>query len=123
MVKYLLKIFVLTAFIFVTAQNPAFATNTEPLDIVNETGKTILSLYAVPVQKKDWGNDLVGHGVMSQGDRRIIYYDIDYHYYKIKAEFADGEIITFKDVDLIDMWRLSIWLNGTKYEILKNGRG
>ena len=59
-----------------------------------------MSLYVVPIQKKDWGNDLVGSGVMNQGDRRKIDYDTEYTRYKIKVEFADGTTLTGRDIDL-----------------------
>ena len=122
MMNKVLKIFVLAAFIVAAVQVPAFAglTLTEPLEIVNETGKTIMSLYAVPIQKKDWGNDLVGSGVMNQSDRRSIHYDSNYMHYKFKIEFADGKTITLKDVDLLDTWRISLKRDGS-YD--KNARG
>ena len=120
MKKYLLKIFVLAAFFVATIQTPTSAGITEPLEIVNETGKTILSLYVVPIQKKGWGNDLVGSGVMNQGDRRSIHYDTDFTRYKIKIEFADGATLTRNDVDLLDTWRLSLKRDGS---CDKNARG
>lgn len=120
MIKNLLKVFVLAAFVIVSVQSPAFAAGiTEPLEIVNETGQPIISLYFVPMQKKDWGNDLVGSGVMNQGDRRSIHYDTEFANYKIKVEFANGSTLTWKDVNLIDVWRLSIEYG--KYSV--NARG
>ena len=120
MKQHLLKIFLLTAFIFAAVHSTTFAAGlTEPLEIVNETGQPILSLYAVPVQKVGWGNDLVGHGVMNQGDKRSIHYDTAFARYKVKVEFENGSTLTFPDIDLINVWRLSIG-NG-KYDI--NTRG
>jgi len=113
------QIFLLTAIIFAAVQTPTFALP-EPLEIVNETGQPIISLYAVPMQKKDWGNDLVGSGIMNQGDHRSINYDSSYARYKIKVEFADGASFTVKDVDLLNTWRLSIMRDGT---FSKNARG
>ena len=119
--KQFMRIFLLAAFMFAAVHNSAFAAGiTEPLEIVNETSKTIMSLYAVPIQKKSWGNDLVGSGVMNQGDKRSIHYDASYMHYKFKIEFADGKTITLKDVDLLDTWRLSIKLDGSYY---RNARG
>ena len=113
MTRHLLTIFILATFIIVAAQSAAFALP-EPLEIVNETGKPIISLYAVPMQKNGWGNDLVGSGVMNQGDRRAITYDSAYARYKIKVEFADStNTITRYDVDLLNTWRLSIMRDGT----------
>lgn len=120
MVKYFLKVLLLAAFLVAMIQTPTLAGITEPLEIVNETGKPILSLYAVPIQKKGWGNDLVGSGVINQGDRRSIHYDSEYMHYKFKIEFADGKKIILKDVDLLDTWRISLKLDGS-YD--KNARG
>ena len=120
MVSKVLKIFVLAAFLVAAVQSSAFAEMTEPLEIVNETGKTIMSLHFVPIQKKGWGNDLVGSGVMNQADKRSIHYDAAYRIYKIKVEFADGTSFTRKDIDLLDVWRLSIKSDGS-YD--KNTRG
>ena len=118
--RHFLRTLLLTAFIVAAAQNSAFAGITEPLEIVNETGKPIMSLFAVPMQKQGWGNDLVGSGVMNQGDRRSIHYDTEYAVYKIKVKFADGTTLAAKDVDLIDTWRLSIMRDRT---FAKNIRG
>ena len=121
MIKFnFLRAFVLTALLVATAQVSTFAGIPEPLEIVNETGKEIISLYFVPVQKKSWGNDLVGSGVMNQGDRRSINYDSAYTRYKLKIEFADGTEVTRKDVDILDTWRLSIRRDGS---CDKNTRG
>lgn len=114
-----LKFFLLTAFFVAAMQSSAFAGITEPLEIVNETGKTIISLYVVPVQKNGWGNDLVGSGVMNQGDKRSINYDTEYASYKIKVEFDNGSTLTWQDVNLINVWRLS--LEYGKYSV--NARG
>ena len=120
MMKQFLKIFLLSAFVIASVQSSAFAAGiTEPLEIVNETGKTIISLYVVPMQKNGWGNDLVGSGVMNQGDRRSINYDTEYAHYKIKVEFDNGSTLTWKDVNLINVWRLSIEYG--KYSV--NARG
>ena len=118
--KNFVRVFVLATFLVTAIQTSTFAGITEPPEIVNETGKTILSLYAVPIQKKDWGNDLVGSGVMNQGDRRAIYYDSEYMHYKFKIEFADGKTLTLKDVDLLDTWRIGFRCDGS-YD--KNARG
>ena len=113
MTKKLLQIFVLTAFIVAVAQTPTFAGITEPLELVNETGQPIMSLYFVPAQKKSWGNDLVGSGVMNRGDRRSINYDSEFTRYKLRIEFADGKTVTNNDIDVLNVWRLSINRDGS----------
>ena len=121
MTRHLLKIFLLTAFIFAAVHSTTFAAGlTEPLEIVNETGQPILSLYAVPVQKVGWGNDLVGErGVMNQGESCSIHYNTEFANYKVKVIFENGSTLTFNNINLINVWRLSIG-NG-KYDI--NTRG
>ncbi len=118
-IKFFARTMILAAFIVAAIQVPALAIP-EPLEIVNETGQPIISLYVVPVQKNGWGNDLVGSGIMNQGDRRTINYDSDFANYKIRVEFADGSSFTRKDIDLIDVWRLGIRRDGT---FDKNARG
>ncbi|MBR1806639.1 MAG: hypothetical protein IJ774_09695, partial [Selenomonadaceae bacterium] len=86
--KFMRTILLATLIVAATQASTFAAGLTEPLELVNETGETILSLYFVPVQKKSWGNDLVGSGVMNQGDRRAIHYDSAFTRYKIKIEFA-----------------------------------
>lgn len=122
MLKHLLKTFLFAAFIVAATQSSAFALP-EPLEIVNETGQPIMSLYVVPVQKSGWGNDLVGSGVMNQGDRRAITYDSDFALYKIKVEFADGTSFTRKDIDLLNTWRLGIRYDGANFVFDRNARG
>jgi len=119
MARHLLKIFLLATFIIAAAQSTTFALP-EPLEIVNETGQPIVSLYAVPIQKNGWGNDLVGSSVMNQGDRRSITYDSSFARYKIKVEFADGTSFTRKDIDLLNVWRLGIMSDGS---FTTNARG
>lgn len=118
--KTLARTLLMAAVIVAASQSLTFAQMTEPLEIVNETGKPIMSLYVVPVQKNGWGNDLVGSGVMNQGDKRSIHYDAAFARYKVKVEFADGTSFTAKNIDLIDVWRLSIMRDGT---FTKNARG
>ena len=120
MLKRFLRTMILAAFIVAAAQSATFAGITEPLEIVNETGETIMSLYFVPMQKNGWGNDLVGNGVMNQGDRRSINYDTQFARYKVKVEFADGSSFVRRDIDLIDVWRLGIRRDGS---FDKNVRG
>ena len=118
--KFMRTILLATLIVAATQASTFAAGLTEPLELVNETGETIMSLYFVPVQKKSWGNDLVGSGVMNQGDRRAIHYDSAFTRYKIKIEFADGTTVTRKDVDVFDAWRLGIRRDGS---CDKNTRG
>ena len=120
-----MRTMLLATLIVAAAQTSAFAENTEPCEIVNDTDMAIAFLYAVPMQQNDWGEELVGTEIMNTGDRRSIRYDPQYARYKIKIQFAGegAETITWYDVDLLDTWRLSIIYNGSGYEFAKNARG
>lgn len=117
--------FLLAMFIVAASYTSAFAADTDPCEIVNDTDMSIAFLYAVPMQRDDWGEDLVGTEIMNCGDYRSIRYNPNNSLYKIKIQFAGegAETITWYNVDLLDTWRLSIWFNGSSYELSANARG
>ena len=123
----IVAIFMLAAFLVISAQSAASAEDTELLEIINDTGEPIWALYIVPVgrQDADWGNDLVGEGVMNQADRRIIYYDPAYRYYHIKFILDNKEEYILPNVDLLDAWRINIIYDEAEmaFNINKNSRG
>ena len=125
MTKKLLRIFVLTAFIFAAVQSSAFAANTELLEVINDTGQTFRALYIVPSRQQDadWGDDIVGGGFMTQGESRIIYYDPAYRYYHIKLILENDEEYFLPNVDLFDAWRINIWCDNMEFKVAKNSRG
>ena len=125
MTKNLLRIFVLTAFIVAAVQSSAFAANTEPLEVINDTGQTFRALYIVPSgqQDADWGDDIVGGGFMTQAESRIIYYDPAYRYYHIKLILENDEEYFLPNVDLFDAWRINIWCDNMEFKVAKNSRG
>lgn len=113
------------ALIVVTAQNPVFAADTDPCEIVNDSDMSIAFLYIVPMYRDDWGADLVGSEIMNCGDYRSIRYDPADSLYKIKIQLAGegGEVVTWYNVNLLDTWRLSIWHDGSEFKLSKNARG
>ncbi len=115
---------VLAALMIAAVQTPAFAADSESVEIVNDSNMSIAFLYVVPVDRDDWGQDYVGTEIMNLGDTRIVGYDPQYRY-KIKIQLAGegGETFTWYDVDLSDAWRLSMWYNGTDFELSKNACG
>lgn len=125
MKKQLLEIFVVAAFLVAVIQVPALAYDTERCEIVNGSDMSIAALYAVPMDSYGWGEDLVGVEIMNLNDTRTIVYDFDNPRYKIKIQLAGegGETFTWYDVDLSDTWRLTLWYNGTDFELSKNARG
>ncbi len=120
-----MRTILLAAMIIATAQTSAFAEDSERLEIFNDTPQIIRALYIVPSgqQDADWGNDIVGDGFMGQGDKRVIYYDPAYRYYHIKFILDNYEEYILPNVDLIDAWRINIWLDDIEYKVNKNARG
>lgn len=120
------KILVLTLFLVVTAQSQAFASNSERLEIVNSTGKNIKAYYLVQAGYKDWGNDRVGGKIFGNGQTRIFNYDPQFRYFKLRIVFADGKTVTWQNdnkIDFHDLWRLTIYHDGSKYRVSRNARG
>lgn len=122
----LVKVFMLATFLIVTAQSPTFAANSERLEIVNGTGKNIKAYYLVQAGYKDWGNDRVGGKIFGNGQTRIFNYDPQFRYFKLRIVFTDGNAVTWQNdnkIDFHDLWRLTIYYDGTKYRVSRNARG
>ena len=120
-----MRTILLATLIVAAAQTSAFAEISERLEIFNDTPQIIRALYVVPSgqQDADWGNDIVGDGFMEQGDKRVIYYDPAYRYYHIKFILDNYEEYILPNVDLLDAWRINIWLDDIEYKVNKNARG
>ena len=120
-----MRTILLATLIVAAAQTSAFAENSERLEIFNDTPQIIKALYVVPSgqQDADWGNDIVGEGFMEPSDKRVIYYDPAYRYYHIKFILDNYEEYILPNVDLLDAWRINIWLDDIEYKVNKNARG
>ena len=120
-----MRTILLAAMIIATAQTSAFAEDSERLEIFNDTSQIIRALYIVPSgqQDADWGNDIVGDGFMEPSDKRVVYYDPAYRYYHIKFILDNYEEYILPNVDLLNAWRINIWLDDIEYKVNKNARG
>ncbi|MBQ7454319.1 MAG: hypothetical protein IJS69_04645 [Selenomonadaceae bacterium] len=123
MTRHLLKIFLLAALI-VAVHSPTFAANTESVEIVNGTGRTIVALESVALRNKWNGKDLLGGRVLKSGDSARINYDPAVRYFRLRIFFNDGNPVTWDKIDFNDAWRLTLYKgkNG-KYTYAKNSRG
>lgn len=121
----LVKVFMLTAFLVVAAQTSVSADRSEPIVVINDTGRPIKALYIVPQgrQDADWDENIAGSEVMNQGDSRIFYYNPGYRYYNIKIILPNDKEYILPKVDFDDAWRMNIWHDGKKYQVSKNARG
>ena len=120
-----MRTILLATLIVAATQTSAFAENSERLEIFNDTPQIFRALYVVPSgqQDADWGNDIVGDGFMEPSDKRVVYYDPAYRYYHIKFILDNYEEYILPNVDLLDAWRINIWLDDIEYKVSKNARG
>lgn len=124
MAKQFLKIFVLTAFLVAAVQSPTFAANTERLEIINETGRTIVALESVALRNNWNGKDLLGGRVLNNGDSTIINYNPEVRYFRLRIFFNDGKSATWGKIDFNDAFRLTFYRGDDgKYRYSKNSRG
>ena len=94
-----------------TLQNTACAENSEELELLNDTGQAIMSLYIAPVGNMNWGKDFAAQSPFDNPAVR---------YYKLKVILDDGREITWADNKRIDFegaWRIVLYYG--KRDVLK----
>ena len=107
-----IKIFPAALVFVVMLQVTAFAANTERLEIINDTGQFIESLYIAPVGNIDWGKDFVAEAPFDAYQKKILKYNPTIRYFKVKFTLWDGrEIIWDGDnrLDFSGAWRLILY--------------
>ena len=121
----LIKIF-LPAMVFVALmQVTVFAANTERLELINDTGQFIESLYIAPVGNADWGKDFVGEIPFDTYKKKIIMYNPGARYFKIKVTLWGGREVVWDGDERLDFsraWRLILYSgrnDAIKYKIYK----
>ena len=114
-----IKIF-LAALVFVAAaQVTAFAANTERLEIINDTGQFIESLYIAPAGNIDWGKDFAEDAPIDAYQKKILKFNPAIRYFKIKMTLWDGREIIWDGDNRLDFsraWRLILY-SGKRDEI------
>lgn len=120
----LVKVFVMAAVILTAAQVSAASENTESCEIVNGTGRTIVALECVAL-KNEWNNkDLLGGRVLDNGQSTRIKYSPRVRYFRLRIFFDNGKSITWKKIDFLDAWRLTLYQGSDgKFKYTKNSRG
>jgi hypothetical protein len=111
----------LLATIFVAAlQSIACAENSEQLEILNDTGQTIESLYIAPIGNTNWGKDFAKESPFEARQNRIIKYNPAIHYFKLKMILDNGREIIWEDdkkIDFTRAWRIVLYYG--KRDVLK----
>lgn len=121
----LIKIF-LPAMVFVALmQVTVLAANTERLELINDTGQFIESLYIAPVGNADWGKDFVGEIPFDTYKKKIIMYNPGVRYFKIKVTLWGGREVVWDGDERLDFsraWRLILYSGRNdvlKYKLYK----
>ena len=114
-----IKIFLLATVFVASAQVTAFAANTEQLEIINDTGQLIESLYIAPAGNIDWGKDFVAEMPFDAYQKKILKFNPAIRYFKIKMTLWDGREIIWDGDNRLDFsraWRLILY-SGKRDEI------
>lgn len=100
-----IKTFLLATVIVVALQSVACAENSEQLEILNDTGQVIESLYIAPVGNTNWGKDFAAVVPFEVFQKKIIKYNPAIRYFKLKMTLEDGREIIWADDKKIDFAR------------------
>lgn len=107
-----IKIFLFATVFVVAAQVTVLAANTERLEIINDTGQLIESLYIAPVGNTNWGKDFAEEMPFDAYQKKILKYNPAIRYYKLKFTLWDGREVVWdgdKRLDFAGAWRLVIY--------------
>lgn len=78
-------------------ENSVSAARWRSIEVYNNTGYTIYSLYVTAREQRNWGKDLLGNSKLYNGGHTSFSYDADYQYYEIKVVLNDGTEKTWTD--------------------------
>lgn len=115
MVKRFLKTFLASMILVAALQSVACAENSEQVEILNDTGRVIESLFIAPIGNISWGKDFAAEAPFEVFQRKIIKYNPAIRYYKLKLILDDGREFTWQDDKRIDF-------AGAKKIILYSGK-
>lgn len=76
-----------------------------PLEVVNDTGVDIYKLYSSQAQTDDWEEDVLGEGILYDGESITInfkLFDESSLVWDFRIEDSDGNYINFYDIDFSD---------------------
>ena len=106
-------------------QNFALAATPDRLDfeLHNMTGYQIEQVYVSPNNKNDWEEDVLGEGVLENGESVDITFDRQKQdYWDLKVVFKGGKESIWYKFDLAQITDITIsFRNGKAYSTTKNG--
>lgn len=108
------KILAIVAFaLLVMTSHGAFAEGKQDFDLVNKTGYRIEKVYVSPNNSDDWEEDVLGKGVMDDGEK----VHIRFHRsatgcsWDLKVVYDDGEAAIWHGIDLCSVEKITIKWN------------
>ena len=99
----------LTASAGLMLQNSGMAAS-QDFAFENDSGFTVYHLYVSPHSLRQWGNDVLGRGVLASGQSTYIYWDEeqDYALYDVRIDYANGTHYDFTEgynlTEINEMW-------------------
>ena len=76
---------------------------------VNYSGRTIKRLYITGSSSGNWGKDILGSSVLSNGDSVNLRYNDSVRYFDIKIVFMDDDYLTYWKYDYRSVWRVTLF--------------
>ena len=76
---------------------------------VNYSGRTIKRLYITGSSSGNWGDDILGSSVLSNGDSVSLRYNDSVRYFDIKVVFMDDDYLTYWRYDYRSVWRVTLF--------------
>ena len=92
---------------------------------VNHSGLIVKYLYMSSHGDNSWGRDLLGSTVLGAGESGSFSYNNNFNRYArycdVKVVFADDDYLTFWNIDLKGLWRLTLYRKyGSTYSLQRN---
>jgi len=90
----------------------AFA-GSQDFTLVNKTGVDIASVYVSPTHTNDWEEDVMGEGVLMNGESVKITFDgYKAHSWDVRVEDSDGNALYWTGFDLPSITTITLKPNG-----------
>ena len=115
MVRYSIKILLLTTILITACQSITCAENNKRVEILNDTGHIIESLYIAPEGNTVWGKDFAAETPFEVFQWKVIKYSPEIRYFKLKVTLDDGREFIWAGDKRIDF-------NGAQKLILYSGK-
>jgi len=100
------------AVLAVAASAPAFAEDAkQDFSLVNKTGYELKALYVAPSKSDDWGDDVLGQDVLSDGQTVNVHFSPKVHTCKwdLKVTYSDDDSnAVWEKVDLCSVDKITI---------------